>query len=291
MAATQTPPPDEVLRAVEAGALVVLNDSGGKDSNAQALYLSRYVPAHQRLHVHATLGESEWDGAEAKAREVAQHTGAEFMVVQAKFTFLEMVTRRFQVRPGAPCWPSPQYRTCTSDLKRNVINSAVKRVAKERGVHTIINAMGLRAEESKNRAAKPPCMVSDAHSIKERTLKSGQTRAGRTWIEYLPIHAFRTEEVFGTIADAGLDPHHAYALGNERMSCVFCIMGCRSDLQNGAKHHPALYQKYAQLEAETGWMFHPSRKSLPMLTGISVKAPLPLSPALTRGGVTQPGLF
>lgn len=62
-----------------------------------------------------------------------------------------------------------------------------------------------------------------------------------------------TREVFATIRDAGQTPFWAYQSGNERLSCVFCIMGSRSDLANGRKHRPELYQEYIEIEEETGW--------------------------------------
>jgi hypothetical protein len=54
-------------------------------------------------------------------------------------------------------------------------------------------------------------------------------------------------------------------MGNERLSCVFCIMASRKDLANGAKHHPALFERYAALEERTGYTMHASRMPLRQL--------------------------
>ena len=86
--------------------------------------------------------------------------------------------------------------------------------------------------------------------------------AGRDWYEWLPIHDMTTDAVFATIRDAGQQPHWAYAAGNRRLSCVFCIMGHPADLANGARHHPELYAKYLEIEARTGYTMHQSRRSL-----------------------------
>lgn len=64
------------------------------------------------------------------------------------------------------------------------------------------------------------------------------------------------------IADAGQKPHPAYALGNQRLSCMFCIMGSRNDLRNAAKQNPELFARYVEVEKRTGYTMHQSRKSL-----------------------------
>lgn len=267
-------PPDAVLRAVDAGALVVRNDSGGKDSTTMNLYLDAFVPPAQSLHIHATLGECEWPGAEDSARQNAQHSGTTLHIVQASTGLLQKVLGRIIKRPDAPCWPAPRTRYCTSDLKTRPIEAYVRRYADQHGFTTIINTLGLRADESKNRAQKPQWMVNAAHARQERTFKNGRHVPGRTWFDYLPIHQFTTEQVFGTIREAGRRPHHAYDLGNERMSCVFCLFASRCDLRNGAVHNPHLYHKYGWMEQLSGWALSPSRKFLPELTGLPL-APLP----------------
>ena len=53
------PVPPECRAMIRAGALVVLNHSGGKDSQAMTILLSRVVPRAQLVAVHAPLGEVE----------------------------------------------------------------------------------------------------------------------------------------------------------------------------------------------------------------------------------------
>ncbi|MFB9991259.1 phosphoadenosine phosphosulfate reductase family protein [Deinococcus oregonensis] len=243
----------------DAGALFVVNHSGGKDSQAMLIEVLRLVPAAQVLVVHATLGEAEWPGALEHAQQQAEDAGVPFRVAQSVKTFFEMVEHRFKVRPGpnSPCWPSASNRQCTSDLKRGPIEREVRRYAKEHGHLRIVGCMGLRASESPRRAKAQPWRLND-----------GQSVAGRTWYEWLPIHELNTAEVLSTVKAAGQQLHPAYALGNERLSCVFCIMASANDLRNGAIHNPALYAKYVEIERRTGYTMHMSRKSLPELTGI-----------------------
>lgn len=248
--------PPQILAMIEAGALFVLNDSGGKDS--QAMRIARgVVPDSQKIVVHATLGEAEWPGALEHAESGARRDGFPFVVAKSVKTFFEMVEHRYAVRPGpnSSCWPSASNRQCTSDLKRGPIEREIRRVLKERNLLSVVTCMGIRSEESPARAKLVPLKRSDRNSV-----------AGREWLEWLPIHAMKRAEVFASIAEAGEMSHYAYGLGNQRLSCMFCIMGSKNDLRNAAIHNPELYRKYVEIENRTGYTMHQSRVSL---TGIA----------------------
>ncbi len=47
---------------IRVGALVSISTSGGKDSQAMTVLLSRIVPRTQPVAIHAPLGEVEWPG-------------------------------------------------------------------------------------------------------------------------------------------------------------------------------------------------------------------------------------
>jgi 3'-phosphoadenosine 5'-phosphosulfate sulfotransferase (PAPS reductase)/FAD synthetase len=237
--------------------LFVANHSGGKDSMAMLARLLQIVPREQILVVHASLGEAEWPGALDKAEQHADAEGLPFVVARSVKTFFEMVEHRYKVRPGpnSPCWPSAANRQCTSDLKRGPIEREVRRYAKHHGFTTIVSCMGIRAQESCQRAKAVAFRRNERGSI-----------AGRDWYEWLPIHGLSEAEVFATIERSPLLPHYAYALGNDRLSCIFCIMGSRNDLRNGAEQHPELYARYREIEQRTGYTMHQSRKSLAELT-------------------------
>lgn len=252
--------PEEIYQLIDAGALFVLNDSGGKDSQAMRLALRAVVPAAQQVVIHASLGEVEWPGALEHAQAGAERDGLPFIVARATKTFFEMVERRFAVRPGpnSPCWPSAANRQCTSDLKRGPIEREVRRILKERGLTKVVTCMGIRSQESPGRAKQKPLIRSDRNS-----------KAGRDWWQWLPIFDLNEGTVFMTIEMFGEKPHPAYAAGNQRLSCMFCIMGSRNDLRNAAVHNAPLYRKYVELEQRTGYTMHQSRKSLIELTGIT----------------------
>lgn len=218
--------------------------------------LLEFIPPAQLLVVHASLGEMEWPGALEHAQRQAGAAGLSFVVARASLSLLEMVERRFERRPEVPSWPSASHRQCTSDLKRGPIMREVRRYAKANGFSIIVNCMGMRAAESPRRSKMATWSTNASQSI-----------AGRTWYDWLPIHDLSTAEVFETIRAAGQEPHSAYALGNERLSCVFCILGSVQDARNGALRNPALFARYVALEQRTGYTMHQSRKSLLEIVG------------------------
>lgn len=237
----------EIRTLIDSGALFVSNHSGGKDSQVMLIKLLEIVPTAQLIVVHASLGVIEWPGALELAETQAGNSGLPFIVARASKTFFEMVERRFENRPEVPSWPSSSTRQCTSDLKRGPIQREVRRYAKANGFKTIVNCLGLRAQESPGRAKR------------QAFSKMAISNSVNTWYEWLPVHELLTEEVFATIRQSGQEPHYAYALGNERLSCVFCIMASRNDMANGARHNPPLLEEYAELEVKTGYTMHMSR--------------------------------
>jgi 3'-phosphoadenosine 5'-phosphosulfate sulfotransferase (PAPS reductase)/FAD synthetase len=252
------------------GALFVINHSGGKDSQAMMIRLLEIVPREQLLVVHASLGEIEWEGALELAQQQAADAGVPFIVARADKTFLDMAERRFAARPDVPSFPSAQHRQCTSDLKRGPIEREVRRYVKRENfsrttlrdfnlITTVVSCSGIRAQESASRSKVAVLKRNERNNV-----------AGREWFDWAPIHALTTAEVFQTIADADQTPHWAYAAGNERLSCVFCIMGSKNDIANGARFNPKLFARYVELEARTGYTMHMSRKPLAQLVAEAV---------------------
>jgi DNA sulfur modification protein DndC len=215
---------------IDAGALFVINHSGGKDSQAMALLLRQIVPDNQLVVIHAHLPEVDWGGAREHILNTTQ--GLQYYEVIAVKTFFQMVERRGM-------WPGMETRQCTSDLKRDPIDKQIRMIAKERGCTLIISCMGLRAEESPGRAKKPVFRIQGRNS-----------KAGRMQYMYLPIHELTEKQVFQVIADAGQQPHPVYAQGMRRFSCRFCIYSTIEDLQKAEDIQPgtaALWNKYERL--------------------------------------------
>lgn len=259
--------PAEIIDLIGRGALFVVNHSGGKDSQAMYLLLRQHVPAAQLVIVHADLGAVEWAGAYDHIR--ATTAGEPVFVCRSRRNLLQMIEERGM-------FPSPAMRQCTSDLKRGPIERTVRGITlarKSAGVAAwglIVNCMGMRAEESSGRKKLAPFK-----------LHAGNSKAGREWYDWLPIHTMLEAEVYAAIAAAGQKPHLVYSLGMRRFSCVFCIMASEADLRTAARlatkhpellNKPDLYREYVGLERSTGQVMlmpkNGARRSLEEVTGV-----------------------
>lgn len=220
----------------------MINHSGGKDSQAMTIMLSKILPPSQALIIHAELPGVDWEG-------IPQHIernsyGIKTAYTRASKTFFEMVESRFSKRPEVPSFPSPQTRQCTSDLKRGPIDKTVRHYLNahpefnRRAVHCI----GIRSQESRSRAKAKTWNPYRRESI-----------AGRSIFHWLPIHDLTENEVFSVIKREGQVPHWAYKAGMSRLSCCFCIMSSERDLRTAARLRPSLHQQYIQLEKKTGY--------------------------------------
>lgn len=236
---------------IQKKALFFISHSGGKDS--QAMYAHLYhvllIPRELIVVVHAHLGEVEWGGVIDHIKANIDHPLEIADAIYKDGTeknFLNMVAKRHEDRPEVPCWPSPAQRTCTSDLKRGPIHKVIRRVMKERGATIGINCTGMRAQESNARAK----LV----EFEESKLLCNKSR---TCYEWRPILDWDVEQVWDIIKRAGQEPFWAYADGNERLSCMFCILGSDNDLRHAARVNPELAAKYVAMEKKTGYtMFH-----------------------------------
>ena len=269
----------EVQDLIDRGALFVVNHSGGKDSQAMMIKVREIVPADQIMVIHADLSDVEFKGT----KEHAKKSAGDFPFIVCKNnnkTFFEMVRHR-------KAFPSPKYRQCTSDLKRGPINREIRGYMVKHGFKLAVSCMGLRAEESSARQKQNPWKVNTYVTMFEKmdhpTRKQKNGRPERVdnhdrprpdermvW-DWLPIHEMKIGEVFETIKAAGEEPHWAYAAGMSRLSCCFCIMGSKKDLQTAARLVPDMYAAYVALEKEVNHTMNMTGKGLEEVTGIKVK--------------------
>lgn len=243
---------------IRRGAIFVINSSGGKDSQAMTIRLSKIIPKDQLVIVHAHLPEVEWEGSIEHIRETS--LGIEVHVCQAVKTFFQMVDHRQK-------FPDKNNRQCTSDLKRGPIEKAIRKILKERNKYLVVSCVGMRAEESVGRAKLLPFVFYKAQSI-----------AGREWYNWHPLLTKSTEWVFDTIHknnqrafwtyySDGITPPQNPPItfetkGMSRKSCSFCILANQRDLKIAAKLRPDLADRYVKKEIEIGHTLQMSKKPL-----------------------------
>lgn len=243
--------------------LFAVNHSGGKDSQAMLIKIRELVPDEQIVIVHADLGDIEWGGVQDHIR----HTIGNLPLVVCRNenkTFETMVL-------GRGHFPSPATRQCTSDLKRGPIEKAIRHYLKQRPEFEgrVVNCMGLRAEESSNRAKATIFKIHDRNSA-----------AGREWYDLLPIHSMLLDDVWKTIADGGQNPHPVYASGMRRLSCKICIYSTANDVRISAELDPKHFAKMVALEKRIGrtMMMPKAGKPQPLEEYSGVKADFALYP-------------
>ena len=104
--------------------------------------------------------------------------------------------------------------------------------------------MGLRADESCARAKRSAW-----------TFNKRNSKAGRTWYDWLPIHDWSLDQVKDAIKAVGQHVHPVYNKGMTRLSCSFCIMASTDDLRRAAMLRPELYKRICDKEREIGHTF------------------------------------
>lgn len=129
--------PPAILDAVERGAWIVFNLSGGKDSSAAMFAVNLILdalghPRERRIAIHADLGRAEWDETPATVEDLAAHAGVPLTIVRrnAGDLFDRWATRfangkaRYEALETYNLigpWSSSALRFCTSEMKAHVI--------------------------------------------------------------------------------------------------------------------------------------------------------------------------
>src|SRR3546814_356715 len=88
------------------------------------------------------------------------------------------------------------------------------------------------------------------------------TRRGNVGVSWNAIIEWKIEEVFDTIAGAGLRLHEAYTkYGASRVSCAYCIMSTEADLRAaaGCEDNHEVYRSMVELEADSTFAFQGNR--------------------------------
>lgn len=230
---------------------IVINSSSGKDS-ATALRVTvqlarqQGVPMERLVVSHQCLGTMEWKGAAELAQKQAEHYGLRFEISRyrnkagVELTLLEYIRKHGK-------WPDSKNRYCTSDFKRGPGGRVLVKLFKE-SPGDIVNVFGFRAEESKSRALR---------KVWEKNRRFSS--AGRTVMDWLPIHDWSVDQVWKSIQESGVPVHPAYQQGMSRLSCVFCVFAPKHELMAAGRANPALLDQYVEAEDQ---MKHTFRSKL-----------------------------
>lgn len=251
-----------VAEAVARGANVAFGSSSGKDSSTLVFKVNAFLDAvghyGERIIIHANLGDIEWEGTISHGEMLAGRVGLPFVVVRRKKGgMIDRWIQRGQDNKrryvGLSCvtvispWSSASLRFCTSELK---VQPICAELARRWAGQEILNAVGIRAEESPDRARKP---------IAQRNKRLCRADGTTGW-DWYGIHGLLIEDVFLTHRHEGFPLHFSYNT-NSRMSCCVCVLSNEKDLRGACSvdsNIPAILRVVA-LELSSCFSFQPSR--------------------------------
>jgi len=258
----------EIIGAIRAGAWMVFNLSGGKDSSAAMFAVNVFLdllghPRDRRMAIHADLGRAEWVSTPAFVEQIAALADMPLSVVRRAagdlvdrwYQRFENGKRRYEALETYNLigpWSSASLRFCQSEMKAAVIGPAVARM---HAGQRIISVLGLRRDESHNRASTPIAKVD------QRFAKAGN-RQGTVMSLWHPIADWSTADVFRAHALFGVPLHEAYTTwGSTRLSCRYCIFASLHDLRasTAAPLNADVYRELVALEARSTFPFQPAR--------------------------------
>jgi 3'-phosphoadenosine 5'-phosphosulfate sulfotransferase (PAPS reductase)/FAD synthetase len=260
---------------------LLVNSSGGKDSQAMLSAVVARADAEgvQRARivvVHADLGRVEWPGTRDLARAQAGAFGLRFEVVARDRDLL------WQIEHERGKFPDKARRYCTSDHKTSQVVKLMTRLVAETDPKrigrkvSILNCLGMRAQESTERAQRPAFGPDPAGWVKVKGAPA-RPHGKRVVDRWLPLHHWTTAQVWAEIERSGLPHHPAYDAGMSRLSCVFCVLASRADLDTAVRLNPALAGQYAAVERRIGHTFKPG------LSMAELIATAPAAPAAHHG--------
>lgn len=245
--------------------VVLVSSSAGKDSQAMLDRVHELATAagvaDRVVVVHCDLGRVEWADTAELAEEQAKHYGFRFVKVsRPQGDLLRQVEERGK-------WPSSTQRYCTSDHKRGQVHRVITalcaevraRAGSDKKVVRVLNAMGLRAEESPGRAKRIDALLSAGSDFSRDARASNGRRVVDLW---LPIHSWTVGQVWARIRASGVRHHRAYDLGMPRLSCAFCIFASKDALLLSGLHNRALLDEYVAVEQR---IHHDFKHHLPIV--------------------------
>lgn len=235
---------------------ILLNTSAGKDSQAMIDFVTDLAIEQDCLHklvaVHCDLGRIEWEGTrELAERQVATY-GHRFEVVR-NGSHADLLAR---IEKWGR-WPGRKTRYCTSEFKTGQARTLATRLVRESALPKgqevrILNCLGIRAQESAERAGKDPYKHHPQYQLNaqgERKAGNGWTNSLRWTDEWLPIFTWSADDVWARIKESGVEHHSAYDKGMPRLSCILCPLASLSANVLGAYYNPELAREYRDVEA------------------------------------------
>jgi len=248
-----------VEMALVGGAPVYVGVSGGKDSQALAYRVQEHLDAighaGARTLIHSDLGRIEWRDSAPVCEQLAMRLGWELQTVRRPAgdmldRWLSRWSANLERYRTLSCvklimpWSSAAQRFCTSELKTHVIARAIRA---RHPVGPVVSAVGLRWEESAARARQPVAKTD-----------AGLSRARGAGLSWNAIIHWSRQDVLDYVRQHGGVLHEAYRIyGSSRVSCAFCVLASRGDLQAATRceDNAGIYRELVRLEVGSTFAF------------------------------------
>jgi 3'-phosphoadenosine 5'-phosphosulfate sulfotransferase (PAPS reductase)/FAD synthetase len=207
------------LKEKLAGRRVVASVSTGKDSAAMSLWLTEQGIEHDRIFL-----DTGWEAGETYEHlEYLRHVLGPIETLRGAMTMEEVVVKKGM-------FPSRTRRFCTEELKvKPAIAYLNARVA---AGEDVINAVGIRAGESKARAKMTEWEWSKDFDCE-------------VW---RPIIRWTEAEVVEIHTRHGVRPSPLYLMGAGRVGCFPCIFARKSEIRLIAEKRPEQIVRIRKLE-------------------------------------------
>lgn len=221
------------------GVTVIASVSGGKDSAAMCLYLRELGIPYEAVFMdtgweHAdtyadlrgpltdAIGPIRWLRAEVDLDPEREAMAQE---LEGMLGHYSAMVRLCLKKVG---FPARTMRWCTDELKRGAMQMWLDTVDED-----VVSVVGIRAEESDDRAALPEWEWSD--------------KLDRwTW---RPLHGWSLDDVIDIHKRHSLAPNPLYLRGAARVGCWPCIFSLKSEIRFVADHDPGRVAVIRRLEA------------------------------------------
>lgn len=244
---------------------VAIGVSGGKDSTVAAFETLAYLQSvgHDGpvILIHSDLGRVEHKDSLPSCERLASRLRLELVIVRRQAgDLMDRWLMRWQnnverysllqcVKLILP-WSTPAMRFCTSELKTAIIcRYLVERFPKT----TILNVVGIRRQESTNRAQTP--IYSAQLKLTHKTFET----QGYNWH---PILAWSLEDIVAYHHYQSFPLHEAYTTYSmTRVSCAYCILAGLDDLVASATNpdNHDIYREMVGLEIASSFSFQSER--------------------------------
>jgi len=200
---------------------IIVSVSGGKDSTAS---LIKALSQYNKNDVIGVFCDTGWEHpATYKYIEyIKAKLGIDIITIKnKKYAGVLDIIRKKHI------FPSSRLRFCSSNLKVAPMIDFLQNFAKNNPDTEIENWVGIRTDESQNRAQKYAGVSADDTFSYSDFFKLSKKRANilkNVFLRY-PVIDLTANDVYKIIVGAGLDVNPLYHQGQSRVGCYPCIIG------------------------------------------------------------------